>query len=294
MPKLQIFDKPFLEITKQIDLLSSRGLVIDDREKASHYLHYIGYYRLSGYLIPFKGQGEKYIPGTSFAQILDLYFFDKKLRILTFDAIESIEVALRNCITSAVAKKHGVHWFSKQHLFENQRHYEAIYKSIKDVTINAQPNRRDVFIRHYYDTYNSPELPPSWMVFEALSMGTVSLTLKFIVLELRNSIAKEFHIDEKVLVSWIHALVYTRNLCAHHSRLWNRTFTIKPMAMKRYKAIMLPTDKFHAQAVVIQVLLKAISPDTYWQQKLQELFSQYPNIDKSQMGFSANWLGFNL
>ena len=275
-------------------MLVSRGLVIGDRAKASHYLQYIGYYRLSGYLIPFKRQDETYIPGTSFEQILDIYLFDKKLRILTFDAIERIEVALRNCITSVVAKKHGAHWFKNQRLFENQRHYEAVYNSIRDVTINAQPNRRDVFIRHYYNTYSSPELPPSWMVFEALSMGTVSLTLKFLALELRSSIAKEFRIDEKVLVSWIHALVYTRNLCAHHSRLWNRIFTIKPMAMKRYKATMLPTDKFHAQAIAIQVLLKAISPGTHWQQELQKLFAEYPDIDIRQMGFHSNWPGFDM
>ncbi|MDE6380839.1 MAG: Abi family protein, partial [Muribaculaceae bacterium] len=22
--------------------------------------------------------------------------------------------------------------------------------------------------------------------------------------------------------SWLHAIVYVRNICAHHSRLWNR------------------------------------------------------------------------
>ena len=45
----------------------------------------------------------------------------------------------------------------------------------------------------------------------------------------RNNISKDcFGIDEKILSSWIHTLVYIRNLCAHHSRIWNRTLAIKP------------------------------------------------------------------
>jgi len=45
----------------------------------------------------------------------------------------------------------------------------------------------------------------------------------------RNNISKDcFRIDGKILSSWIHTLVYIRNLCAHHSRIWNRILAIKP------------------------------------------------------------------
>jgi len=44
-----------------------------------------------------------------------------------------------------------------------------------------------------------------------------------------NNISKDcFEIDEKILSTWIHTLVYIRNLCARHSRIWNRTLAIKP------------------------------------------------------------------
>lgn len=226
--------------------------------------------------------------------MLDLYIFDRKLRLLTFDAIERIEVALRSSMTSVVGEAQGSHWFTDSALFENRQQFEAVTASIRRETIEKPPNKRDVFIRHYYDTYASPDIPPSWMVFETMSMGTVSLAYKFLKLDFRKRIAQHFAVDEKILVSWIHALVYTRNLCAHHSRLWNRIFTIKPIAMKRYKQEMTPTEKFSAQAMTIEILLNAIAPNHHWQEHLKQLLDDHPMVDRTHMGFSDDWNGFAL
>lgn len=32
----------------------------------------------------------------------------------------------------------------------------------------------------------------------------------------------------KLLIKWVYCLSYLRNLCAHHSRLWNRNITSRP------------------------------------------------------------------
>ena len=50
----QTYCKPTLGLDAQIDLLISRGLEIPDRDKARHYLRFIGYYRLSGYYLTFQ------------------------------------------------------------------------------------------------------------------------------------------------------------------------------------------------------------------------------------------------
>jgi abortive infection bacteriophage resistance protein len=47
----QIYCKPALTLDDQIDLPTARGLTVPDRDKARHYLRYIGYYRLSGYFL---------------------------------------------------------------------------------------------------------------------------------------------------------------------------------------------------------------------------------------------------
>ena len=48
----------------------------------------------------------------------------------------------------------------------------------------------------------------------------------------KREIAKAFGLDGTVLGSWLHALSYVRNLAAHHQRLWNRAYTIKPIAAR--------------------------------------------------------------
>ena len=71
--------------------------------KTKHYLQYVGYYRLSGYMYPFLEQPKEkhqYKPGTSFEQVMRLYRFDKKLRLLLFNEIAKIEVAVRSRVVS--------------------------------------------------------------------------------------------------------------------------------------------------------------------------------------------------
>lgn len=55
------------------DLLISRNLVTD-RNKAIHLLDSIGYYRLTGYLVPFRTPGtDNYLPGTTLDLIWGIY-----------------------------------------------------------------------------------------------------------------------------------------------------------------------------------------------------------------------------
>lgn len=89
------FDKPFLTPALQIEILKSRGLAITDQEKAIRWLRRIGYYRLTGYLYPFREADGAFLEGTSIEHALSLYVFDKKLRLSVLDAIERIEVAVR-------------------------------------------------------------------------------------------------------------------------------------------------------------------------------------------------------
>ena len=83
---------------EQIALLRNRGLNIPDESKALRYLQQISYYRLSAYFLPYQQIKDKFNDGTNFNQILDIYRFDRELRILVFDCIERIEIAIRSQI----------------------------------------------------------------------------------------------------------------------------------------------------------------------------------------------------
>src|SRR5690554_657902 len=102
-------NKQWKSFEEQLQLLKSRGLLVDDEQAALDYLERIGYYRLSGYWYSFRqlilstteaGKVEYYrkdefAEHSHFEDAVKLYVFDKKLRLLAMDALERIELAVR-------------------------------------------------------------------------------------------------------------------------------------------------------------------------------------------------------
>lgn len=78
-------------------------MLMKDEHKVENYLMNIGYHRLSAYIHPFYKSPKKNLvlkKGTTFEQVLTLYRFDKKLRILLFNEIEKIEIAIRSVLAN--------------------------------------------------------------------------------------------------------------------------------------------------------------------------------------------------
>jgi abortive infection bacteriophage resistance protein len=299
------FSKPALTVEQQVDLLVSRGLRVDNRDVVSHYLKFIGYYRLSAYCIPFQdceksSDNHQFKPGISFEQVLDLYIFDRKLRLLIMDAVERIEVAIKAAISNVASVDYGSHWFLMKEPFKTSEASKKNKKTFNhdhwliQLKKDVEKNKSDIFIQHYMRHYDDPELPPSWMIFETLSLGTVSLLYKSLELGLQKKIAGLFSVPYRILESWLHTMSYLRNLCAHHSRIWNRTFTIKPKILNKYKNYVSENNMFFAQVFVIIRLLRIISQDSHWEERLERLLKEHPKVDRSRMGFPENWMSLPI
>lgn len=289
----QKFNKPPLTLDQHINLLISRGLIINDQTLVKDYLQFIGYYRLSAYFIPFqtvdnKSEPHQFKPNTTFENVLDLYIFDRKLRLLFLDAIERIEVAIKAIISNTITLKYNnASWFLNEKLFNKYFQHQKFLAEIQK-EIN-QAKKSELFIQNYYQKYNNPNYPPSWMLMELLSLGTVSTIYKYLNLELKKEIAQVLSIPYIILESWLHSLSYTRNICAHHSRLWNRTFTIKPKIIKKFKQNIPNNDKLLAQILIVIYLLKKITNQSHWLDNFKALTQEYPQIKLSSMGIPQNW-----
>ena len=107
------YSKPYLPLPDQLALIKSRGMVISDDALAQSFLNRIGYYRLSGYWYPYREStlsgtnilvADKFRTGTKFSEVVELYVFDKKLRLLMMDVIERVEIALRVQVTLELGK----------------------------------------------------------------------------------------------------------------------------------------------------------------------------------------------
>jgi abortive infection bacteriophage resistance protein len=297
----QVYCKPALTLDEQIDLLTARGLTVSDRDKARHYLRYIGYYRLSGYFLTFQQHGNgvqphTFMEGITLKDVLDSYIFDRELRLLVMDAIERIEVAFRACISNTMSENHGPHWFMDPAHFVPRFKHTDLLEKIKRETYHASVStprnhpRREAFIHHYYQTYCHPELPPSWMVVEVMSLGTLSsIYASLASRDMQKEICKPFGINHLVMESWLHTLTYLRNLCAHHARLWNRQFSIKPTIMKAYQKQLGRNYTFYAQSAMLYILMYIIADGSKWQRRLAELLEKHPNVNIRAMGFPTDW-----
>ena len=102
------YTKPPLTYYEQVELLKSRGLLIPDEERVIRHLSNISYYRLSAYMLPFKeikdgSYTDRFIEGTTWDDVYNLYLFDRKFRLLVFDAIERLEISIRTQIIYQLA-----------------------------------------------------------------------------------------------------------------------------------------------------------------------------------------------
>jgi abortive infection bacteriophage resistance protein len=287
------YTKKALSFGEQLEQLKSRGLVVEDEKRAIHYLTHINYYRLSAYLYPFLEDKNKHIfkANTTFNIILDIYNFDRELRLLLLDAIERIEISFRTNIIYILSHKHGPFWICNKEIFYNEKQYFRDFQRLK----NEISRSDEKFLKHYFAKY-SEVIPPAWISLETASLGLLSLFYKNLksTRDLKE-ISNKYGHTYKVFRSWFHSLTYLRNLCAHHSRIWNRELAIQPLKPKSYSCIWLndsdriSNDRIFIMIAIIIYFLSIISPTSHFKKKLVKLFEKYPMIDLAPMGFPRNW-----
>jgi len=286
----RIFQKPPLTTTQLINQLKNKGLIIPSEDVLQLSLKTIGYYRLSAYFLAFKNQYQETKPfkkGVSFDDVLSLYTFDKKLRLLILDPIETLEISLRSSLTDVMSLKYGAHWYLKSDLFIEHVNLEKFLNDIKSIC----RKRKEVFLKHYYKSYDMPKYPPSWMILECLSFGACTqLLMNIKTLQDKKDICQIFGYHPTIIESWFSVISSLRNLCAHHARIWNRWFAFAPISPHE---ALIPAQKhtFCEQAHIISRLLKCISEEKAvdWQEQLFDLLGGFPKVSKQKMGFISNW-----
>lgn len=286
------YSKGSLTYSQQLDLLKSRGLIVENEPKALHLLETVSYYRLSGYWYPLLKDKEQHVfkKDVTFDIAFKLYCFDRKLRQLVLGELEKIEVAIRAKMTYILANKYGPFWFQDSSLFSNQELHQLSLSKMEE-----EFRRSDEEFIHAFKNKYSDVLPPSWIAFEITSFGGLSKLYQ----NLRSSrekreIAHHFGLPDVVFLKWIHSIVYLRNICAHHTRLWNRSMSIRPPVPNRPHNPWINTERVMSNKAyfilsMIKYLLQTANPHNTFKSKLKSLLVEYPNVDVFAMGFPINW-----
>jgi len=279
---------------QQIDILKERGLLIDDVEQTIKVLDTISYFRLAGYWRHFEADRftHQFREGSSFADIIDLYSFDKELRVLLFTAIQTIEVSVRTKIIKYFALQFGAFWFMDENYATNGMRFAANLAVIRKEVSRSH----DDFITKHFRKYSEPDLPPVWKTLEVISMGTLSkLYSNFSDATAKHAVAREFGLNHhKFLRSWLECLAVLRNCCAHHSRLSNRVFPVKPMMPERMPNTWIADFTFREQTLYPQLCyvvywLNSISPDNTFVASFKRLLANHPSVSPHLLGFPCHW-----
>lgn len=289
------YSKQPLDYSEILDLLESRGLIIRDRNKAIECLKVVSYFRLDNYFHPMESDKVQHIfkPGSTFDNAMDLYRFDCDLRELIFTAIQAVEIALRSKMIHHISLQYGAFWFTDVSLFRDANIHHKCMEQIRQ----ELKRTREEFIIEHSAKYSEPEFPPVWKTLEVTSFGTLSkLLCNFADNKIKKRIAREFNLPQHlVLESWIKSAVVLRNYLAHHSRVWNRKFPIKPQMTTPLRGnwVIPPVgnyDKLYSQLCYLQYLLNVIRPCNNFSFRLKVLLTEHLNVDTSAMGFPGNWL----
>ena len=295
----KIFDKPALNIDEKINLLKKRWLIFENRKESKHDLQHIWYFRMTGYFKFFQNKvNNEFINWTTFKQVLDLYIFDRKLRLLTLDAIEKIEVSLKANISDYMSERYWVFWYLDKKLFNIDNN--KIYKGFIDIINDKQQKSSAIFIKEYFNKYDENYLP-CWMLFEELTIWELSNIYRILKTDIKQSISDNYWLYQLDLQIWAQLLVNVRNISAHHSRLWNKEYVVKPrrkdkVLWKKYSTFINNINwwkevipNYYNVALIINYLLKHINKKLDWLDDLEKLFNEYSLIEKEKMWFKNNW-----
>ena len=314
------YAKPWTSYAQQLELLQHRGMQVSDAVRALDYLERIGYYRLSGYWHDMRqwrkdstGKREVLEPfkqGTRFQDVVELYVFDKRLRLLLLDALERIEIALRVDLSYRLGQK-GAFAYQDASNFNDKftqkkkkrtglTDYEA-WLSKNDSLINRS---KEEFIQHNREKYGLPLA--IWVTCEVWDFGCISVLFSGLPEPEQNEIAKSYGLPAdsgSVLASWLRSLNYARNVCAHHSRLWNRNVVDQPKLPKQgsipaldpFHGLVKPGARAFLLLCICQHLMMQINPNSSWGQRVTDLLKSFPEMGHigltlRGMGLAPQWL----
>lgn len=291
------YNRPHLSYADQSALLQSRGLIVTDANAAEAALERIGYYRLQPYWAALQKEDGTFQSYATFGNACDLYVFDKKLRLIMLDAIERVEVAIRVKIAHALGKR-DIEAHRKMSCLDTGRCQNGAHAAWLAQTDASTSESQEQWVQDHVRDHGLPL--PIWKAIETWSFGEVSKLYGMLHPNDRFAISKHYGIKPDTLQSWLRCLVVVRNICAHHSRLWNKPLVNQPQLPMQWEAppvqhIASATachTRVYAACAISAYFLTIINPKSLWKDRLAEHMRGFPAINGlslSQAGFPENW-----
>lgn len=216
--------KTFKTLDEQVKILESKGLVINDYDRAKEILFRENYFFVNGYrhLLMKPNQPNRFVEGATFEELYSIFVFDRKMRNVMFKNILIIENNIKSIISYELSKKYG--YREKDYL--NPKHFrqesfklsqvnDIINKMKRQIRLNSKQHRAT---RHYISNYG---YIPMWVSVKVLSFGIISELYSILKEDDQKEIASFYHMSSQELNIYLSLLSNYRNLCAHEDILYD-------------------------------------------------------------------------
>lgn len=314
-------DKEFKTYDELLDILSTRGIDISTpalRSRAKTALQHEGYYNLvNGYKMLFLQRNpdgsfiipDTYKPGSTIDEMLQLYYFDAKLRSIVLQNILQIETNLKNLISHSFSKVHGHKNYLVYENFDITQSGSAknITSLIAEIQRQLSGRVTDPSIRHYLTKHG---YVPLWVLNNILTLGTISKFYSLMKQPERQEVSKTFHLQDNELSSILTYLSAVRNVCAHGNRLYCFRSTKRPISnLELHTKLEIPlidrndgNEFAYGKRDLFAVILifKILLPKNQFRNTVNRLKKTISNLDKQLsilsiqevldcMGFPEDW-----
>ena len=208
--------KEFRTLDEQVNIMTNKGLIINDIDKAKDILFRENYFFINGYRSLFYTKDRRFIDGTTFEELYSLFLFDRNLRNILFKYILVFENNIKSIISYQLSKKYG--YKEKEYLNpknfnqdikERRRVEDVINKMNRQIRINGEKHTATF---HYITKYH---YIPLWILVKVLSFGLINELYGILKDEDQKEIANFYKMDADDLKVYLQLLSNYRNLCAH-------------------------------------------------------------------------------
>lgn len=216
--------KIFKTLDEQIEILRSKGLIINNTEEAKEILYRENYFFISGYrhLFMRSHKDRKFFPGTTFEELYATFLFDRRIRNIMFKYILIVENNVKSKLSYILSKKYG--YKEKNYLdpknfnqdsYKTKQVHDVLNKMKRQIRINGRQHRATM---HYISNYG---YIPMWILVKVLSFGIVSELYNILKPEDQLALAEDYNLDNETLSIYLSLLANYRNLCAHEDILYD-------------------------------------------------------------------------
>ncbi|MEG2351336.1 MAG: Abi family protein [Bacilli bacterium] len=300
--------KEFKTLEEQIEILRSKGLIIEDEQKTMNLLLRENYFFINGYRHLFlKSEKDRtFINGTRFDEMYSLFQFDRNFRNILFKNLLIVENNLKSIISYNLSKKYGI----KEKDYLKPSNFSRDSKKIRQVNDVLNKIKRQIRVNgrqhsatlHYLSNYG---FVPLWILVKLLSFGMINELYSILKPEDQILIAQYYNLDVETLGIYIALLSNYRNLCAHEDIVYDHHTQREIPDTRYHRELNLPitNDEYvygKNDIFAIIIMLKSVMVDCDFRVLVAEVGYELDVLDGKVeivlqskildcMGFPTNW-----